>query len=104
MRKRDKSVLVWLTEEELSSVKGKAEKCGLSLQEYLRSLIENVQPKELPPMDFYEVLRELRQLNINMNQIALKAHTLNLIDAPFYSECHQDLQDTVDKIMGILYE
>jgi len=54
-------------------------------------------------MQFHDVLRELRQINVNMNQIAMKAHTLNFIDAPFYSQCQKELQTAVGKIMRAVY-
>ena len=79
------------------------EKTGLTREAYLRDLVREKQPKELPPIQFQDVLRELRQINVNMNQIAMKAHTLNFIDAPFYSQCHKDLQASVGKIMRAVY-
>ena len=88
MRRRQRRVEVYLSDKEYDRLTRNVEKTGLTREAYLRQLIMNKQPKELPPMDFYDVLRELRQLNVNMNQIALKAHTLDMIDAPFYRDCH----------------
>ncbi len=104
MRKRQHRVEVYLSDKEYDMLTKNVEKTGLSREAYLRSLIANTVPKELPPMQFFDVLRELRQLNVNMNQIALKAHTLNLIDAPYYEKCHKELQSVVGEIKREIYK
>lgn len=103
MRTREHQIKTRLDDKEFVSFQAKLRKTGLSTEEYLRSLIEGNSPKELPPMQFHDVLRELRQINVNMNQIAMKAHTLNFIDAPFYSQCQKELQTAVGKIMRAVY-
>lgn len=103
MRTRPNQILFYLNDKELKILNQRIAKTGLSREAYLRSLIENTVPKELPPMDFYDVMRELRQININMNQIAMKANTLNLIDAPYYAKCHKELQSAIGKIMLAVY-
>ena len=103
MRKRNHRVEVYLSDKEYETLVKKVEKTGLSKAEYLRTLIKDITPKEHPPMQFFDVLRELRQLNVNMNQIAMTAHSLNLIDAPFYLQCHKELQKAVGEIMLAVY-
>ena len=104
MRKRANQILFYLNDKELQLLNERVAKTGLSREAYLRSLIANTVPKELPPMEFFDVLRELRQLNVNMNQIALKAHTLNLIDAPYYEQCHKELQAVVGEIKREIFK
>ena len=84
MRTREHQVKTRLNDKEYEEFQKNVQKTGLSKAEYLRTLIKEITPKELPPMQFFDVIRELRQLNVNMNQIAMKAHSLNMIDAPFY--------------------
>ena len=103
MRTREHQIKTRLDDKEYENFQTKLKKTGLSTEEYLRSVIEEIQPKELPPMQFQDVLRELRQINVNMNQIAMKAHTLHFIDAPFYNDCHKDLQASIGKIMRAIY-
>lgn len=103
MRNRKHRVEVYLSDKEYDLLKKNVKKSGLSRESYMRSLIQNIRPKELPPMDFYDVMRELRQISINMNQIAMKANTLNLIDAPYYTKCHKELQSAIGKIMQAVY-
>ncbi len=103
MRYRRHQVKTRLDDNEYLAFEKNVAKTGLSKEAYLRSLIAKTVPKELPPMDFFDVMRELRQININMNQIAMKAHTLNIIDAPFYLECYKQLQSAIGKIMRTVY-
>ena len=39
---------------------------------------------EFPPIEYQEVLRELRKIGINLNQLASKAHTLGFVDEREY--------------------
>ncbi len=104
MRRRNHQLKTRLDDKEYELFLKKVERTGLSKEEYLRSLIKDIVPTELPPMQFFDVLRELRQLNVNMNQIAMKAHSLNLIDAPFYEKCHKELQSIVGEIKREIFK
>ena len=98
MLKRNKEVLLWLTEKERNDLRANADKCGLSVQGYLRKLINGIQPKELPQEDYFEVLKVLRQISINMNQIALKANAIGFINAEAYWENSRRLQEAINEM------
>ena len=55
-----------------------------TMSDYLRELIRHSQPVAFPPIEYDEVLRELRKIGINMNQLAGKAHSLGFIDEREY--------------------
>jgi hypothetical protein len=55
-----------------------------TMSDYLRELIRHSQPVAFPPIEYDEVLRELRKIGINMNQLASKAHSLGFIDEREY--------------------
>ena len=78
-------------------------KTGLSREAYLRSLIYNIQPKSFPPVDLTDALRKLDIVSNNMNQVAVKAHTLDFIDAPLYQESSEMLQSVIADIMRQIY-
>ena len=78
-------------------------KTGLSREAYLRSLIYNIQPKTFPPIDLTDALRKLDIVSNNMNQVAVKAHTLDFIDAPLYQESSEMLQSVIADIMRQIY-
>ena len=86
MRKRNNLIQIWLSNDELEKLSTQAAKCGLSRAAFLRQLICGFQPKELPPPDFYPMMRQLYYCGNNLNQIAKKAHALGVIDAEKYDE------------------
>jgi len=57
------------------------------------SLIKKIPLKEQPSVDFLSVLKQLQQINNNMNQIASKANTIGFIDTSAYQENVDQLQD-----------
>ena len=57
---------------------------NLSMNDYIRELLKDSQPVAFPPIEYQEVLRELRKIGINLNQLASKAHTLGFVDEREY--------------------
>lgn len=98
MRKRNVSILFRLTKREAESLDKKVKKSGLNRETYLRQLINGVVPRDAPPPDYYAMMRELHKVGNNLNQIALKAHTLNVIDVQRYDEAVREYEKTVKKI------
>lgn len=80
MRKRSIRIQVWLNKEENTRLHTNAKKAGLSQETYLRTLINGYVPKELPPPDYYAMMRELHAIGSNLNQIAAKANVTGHID------------------------
>ena len=102
MRKRNNLIQVWLSDDELSKLDIQAKKCGLSRAAFLRQLICGIQPKELPPPDFRPMMRQLYYCGNNLNQIARKAHALNLIDVQKYDEAVRLFRKTVIEINSVV--
>lgn len=98
MRKRNNLIQIWLSNDELEKLSTQAAKCGLSRAAFLRQLICGFQPKELPPPDFYPMMRQLYYCGNNLNQIAKKAHALNVIDVQHYDEVVNLFRQTVQEI------
>lgn len=98
MRTRDIKKQVWLNEKELKTLKANAKKVGLNESEYIRSLIMGYKPKEQPSEKFYEDMNLLRGISINLNQIARKANSLGLVDAPFYRKTYNKLNEFMQQI------
>lgn len=80
MRKRSIRVQVWLNEEENTKLQNNSKKAGLSRESYLRTLINGYAPKELPPADYYTMIRELHAIGSNLNQMAARANATRHID------------------------
>ena len=63
----------------------------------------NVPIKEMPQLEFDDILTNLRQINNNLNQIALKANTYGFVDAKSYRENYARLQEQIGEIIRGLY-
>lgn len=80
-----------------------SEKSGLTPQNYLLELVKGGTPKELPQLEFDDILKNLRQINNNLNQIAMKANASGFIDARSYRENYSRLQEQVGEIIRGIY-
>lgn len=84
MRKRDISFLFRLNKEEADAFRERVKRSGISQESYVRQAIMGKTPRDAPPPDYYSMVRELHKIGNNLNQIAQKAHTLNVIDVQKY--------------------
>ena len=98
MRKRKNRVVFYLSDDELAALNHRVKKSTLSREAYLRQLINGLVPRDAPPPDYYGMMRELYHIGNNMNQIAQKAHAMNLIDAQRYDEGVHEFRTAVRKI------
>lgn len=68
------------------------------MEAYLRQLIEGVVPRDAPPPDYYAMTRELYRIGNNLNQIAAKAHTLQVMDVQRYDKAVEEFREAVKQI------
>ena len=97
MRKRNVAILFRLNKKEAEVLDKKVKKSGLNREAYLRQLISGV-PRDAPPPDYYSMMRELHKIGNNLNQIAQKAHVLNVIDVQRYDQEVWKFNEAVRKI------
>ena len=98
MRKRDVHIQLWLNEKEAEALSRNAKKCRLSQSAYLRHLIMGYIPSKAPPPDYHAMMQQIYHVGRSLNQIAAKAHVLNVIDAQRYDESIHMLEKTILKI------
>ena len=98
MRKRNNRVSVRFTDEELDYFKSLVERTGLSAEEYLRQTIKGVVPRDSPPADYYKMMRQLYHVGNALNQIAQKAHVLNVMDVQRYDRAVAEYEQIVRNI------
>ena len=55
----------------------------------MEHLINGVVPRNAPPPDYYSMMRGILLRLNNLNQIAQKAHTLNVIDVQRYGQGYE---------------
>ena len=75
-----------LNKKEIDNLNKRVKKSGLSRESYLRQIINGLVPTDLPPPDYFAMMRELHYIGVNLNQIARKAHALNMLDVKRYDD------------------
>jgi len=86
MRKRNVHIQLWLNEQEAERFNRLVQRSGLPREVYLRQLINGLVPTDAPPPDYFAMMKELRHIGVNLNQIAQKAHILNALDVKRYDD------------------
>ena len=99
MRKRNNRVSVRFTDEELHYFRKLVERTGLPAEEYLRQVVKGIVPRDSPPADYYKMMRQLYHVGNALNQIAQKAHVLNVMDVQRYDRAVAEFEQTVRNIM-----
>ena len=104
MNNRNYEIKVRLTQAEMVHLTRLVSASGLSREAYLRKLISGVVPREAPPSDFFSMVRELHYIGNNLNQIAMKAHALGVIDAKHYDDGVLLFEEAVQKILAAVLD
>jgi len=98
LNNRTIEIKVRLNQKEADVLNERVKKSRLSREAYLRHLINGLMSQDAPPPDYYAMMRELYRIGNNLNQIARKAKTLNMIDVPLYKKVVGEFETTVKKI------
>lgn len=98
MTKRNIEIKVRLSRKEAENLNKQVEKCRLSREAYLRHLITGEVPREAPPPEYFAFMREMHYVGHNLNQIAQKAHVLNVVDAKRYDEDSKRLDKLIREV------
>lgn len=104
MRKRNNRVQVRLDKDEYQYFIKRVKKSGVSQEVYLRHLINGLVPNDAPPPDYYSMMRELHKIGGNLNQIALKAHSLGVVDVARHDNACRELERAVRQITAAVVE
>lgn len=86
MRTRSIKKQFWLNEQENEMLALKSTKAGLTESDYLRYIILGYTLKEKPDERFYEVMKQMRSIAHNLNQLTVKAHSLGFIDELIFNK------------------
>lgn len=98
MRKRNRRVEIYFTEDELSSLMQKVRQSGLSREAFCRAALLGVKLKEAPPADYYKLIMEVRRVGTNINQILQKANAIGLLDVPMIRKALEDNYTTEEML------
>lgn len=95
MQNRTIEIKFRLNKKEAEILNKHVKKSGLSREGYLRQIISGLVPADLPPPEYHAMMRELHGIGNNLNQIAQKAHILNVIDVQRYDASLSALDNAV---------
>ena len=98
MRKRTIQIITRLDKGEHQYFQKRVKKSGMSQEAYVRHLINDLVPADVPPPDYYSMIRTLHGIGTNLNQIAQKANVLNVIDVKRYDENTAALKKAIVEI------
>lgn len=94
-RKRNYRIHIRLSEEEYDNFEHKRMKTGLTKGAYIRKLIAGVVPNELPSYDYNAMIKQLRYIGNNINQIALNANKYQSPDVIEFRRAYDELQKAI---------
>lgn len=103
MARRNIKIDLRLNEQEMERLRRDVARSGWSREKYLRALIEHSSIREMPSMDLISVLRNLQQINNNMNQVALIANAKGFVDTAVYWENVELLKETIHELLEVMY-
>lgn len=86
MRTRHKRIKISFTEQELAELDEKVSRTNMSREAYIRTLISDSVPVEIPPLGYADLARELNRIGTNINQVVAVANSQGFIDKKVYEE------------------
>lgn len=101
MNYRKNEIKLRLSDEELAELNRYVRMTGMSREQYIRTVLKGMRPVQTPPLDYYNMVREIRRVGYNMRQVAQRAYTQNFVDAPLYNENAQRVLNACDDLMMI---
>ncbi len=70
------------TKAELDALTKKARKTNYSREGFSRAVLNGVEVKETPSVDAVQLLRELKRVGYNLDQLLKRANSIGLLDVP----------------------
>jgi hypothetical protein len=86
MRKRNIRIQVRLNDIEYEKLLDDIAVSKTNISDYIRKLILGKEIKEKPDREFYKIMKQLSKIGVNLNQIAHKANSTNVIDKDYYNQ------------------
>lgn len=80
MRKRNCRIEIYFTKDELDALMTKVQKTYLSREGFCRQVLNAAEVREAPSADVKELLRLMRRIGGNINQLLHRANTVGFID------------------------
>lgn len=82
MRRRNCRVEIYFTPDELEILTQKVRKAGLSREQFCRCVLSGAEVKEAPSAEVLSLIREMRRVGYNIEQLLRVANARGLLDVP----------------------
>ena len=93
MRERNLEFHIRFNDIEYDKLEEMSLKSKMTKSDVIRNLILEKEIKEKPGYEFYEVMKELSKIGVNLNQIARRANQNNSIDKEYYKQLATEWQE-----------
>ena len=100
MRKRNCRIEIYFTKDELDTLMTKVQKTNLSREGFCRQVLNDAEVREAPTADVHLLLREMRRIGGNINQLLHRANTIGFIDTPQLRKDLAELRETQEIIVA----
>ena len=91
--KRMKEIKVRFTDDELECLNSLVDASNAkSREEFVRLALTDAVIHERPPAEYGQIVRELRRIGSNIDQILVKARTLGFVDEPMLASASRDIR------------
>ena len=81
MRNHPITFHIRFTEQEYERLCKYSAKAGLPKSTYIRHMINGSQPREKPPVDYYEFMRKIYELGNSLDRLTGAAHALGWVES-----------------------
>ncbi len=100
--KRTLEMKIRFTRAELDALTKKSRKAGLSREGYCRRILNGAVVKEAPPAELPLLIREVRRVGYNIDQLLKRANSIGLLDVPQLRKALEDNR-AVEKLIVDTY-
>ena len=96
-KQQDRSLQIHfrVTPSEFYSIKADAVKAGLSVSEFARRSLTGEQIVSAPPVEFTEMIREIKRVGSNINQLVRKLNALGIAHPLELERNADDIQEVI---------
>ena len=101
MRLRSREFKLRLTEDEHTHLVRQAKKAGLTRAQFLRSVVMKIELRARPPDTYYQLLKEINAIGVNINQIAHIANAERTISEDKINYLTKRLDEIMDKVCDL---
>ena len=88
--KRTLEMKIRFTKGELDTLTKKARKSGFSREGFSRRILNGAVVKEAPPAEVPMLIREVRRVGCNIDQLLKRANSIGLLDVPQLRKALED--------------